>query len=103
MQLPCRAESGDAPRLSNPHSEVWIVLENPDRFAIRLIEQISCMQLSFHKHSGTGETPMLLFARRQAISRAERSRAHCIIGVPPVFRICAKGDDQKLESQTGHR
>ena len=31
---------------------------------------------------------------------AERSQAHCIIGVPPVFPICAKGDDQKLESQT---
>src|SRR5271157_565764 len=38
--------------------------------------------------------------RRQATSGAERSRAHCIIGVPPVFPICAKGDDQKLESQT---
>jgi len=38
--------------------------------------------------------------RRQATSGAERSRAHCIIGVPPVFSICAKGDDQKLESQT---
>ena len=46
---------------------------------------------SFYKHSGTGETPMLLFARRQAASGAERSRAHCIIGVPPVFPICAKG------------
>ena len=32
---------------------------------------------------------MLLFARRQAASGAERSRAHCIIGVPPVFPICA--------------
>src|SRR5271165_6562041 len=34
---------------------------------------------------------------------AERSRAYCIIGVPPVFPICAKGDDQKLESQTLQR
>src|SRR5208337_5037566 len=41
--------------------------------------------------------------RRQATSGAERSRAHCIIGVPPVFPICAKGDDQKLESQTLQR
>ena len=31
---------------------------------------------------------------------AERRRAHCIIGDPPVFPICANGDDQKLESQT---
>jgi hypothetical protein len=38
--------------------------------------------------------------RRQATPGAERSRAHCIIGVPPVFPIYAKGDDQKLESQT---
>src|SRR5271165_5255091 len=38
--------------------------------------------------------------RRQATSGAERSRAHCIIGVPPVFPICAKGDDQELKSQT---
>ena len=37
--------------------------------------------------------------RRQATSAAERSRAHRIIGVPPVFSICAKGDDQKLDSQ----
>ena len=41
--------------------------------------------------------------RRQATSGAEGSRAHCIIGVPPVFPICAKGDDQKLESQTLQR
>ena len=31
---------------------------------------------------------------------AARSRAHCIIGVPPVFPICAKGNNQKPESQT---
>ena len=31
---------------------------------------------------------------------AARSRAHCIIGVPPVFPIRAKGDNQKPESQT---
>ena len=47
---------------------------------------------------------MLLFARHQAPpGGAARSRAHCIIGVPPVFPICAKGDDQKLESQTLRR
>jgi hypothetical protein len=40
------------------------------------------------------------FRSPQATSGTERSRAHCIIGVPPVFPICAKGDDQKLESQT---
>ena len=38
--------------------------------------------------------------RRQAASGAERSRAHCIIGVPPVFPPCAKGNNQKPESQT---
>ena len=63
------------------------------------------MQLSFHKRSGTGETPMLceLFARRQAISGAERSRAAlyhrrdhaCIPDLTPT------GDDQKLESLVG--
>jgi hypothetical protein len=58
---------------------------------------------AFHKHSGTGETPMLLFARLQAPRGAARSRAYCIIGVSPVFPICANGDDQKLESQTLRR
>jgi hypothetical protein len=46
-------------------------------------------QLSFRD---TGGTPMLLFARPQ---RHPRHRTHRIIGVSPVSRIPAKGDDRK--------
>ena len=33
--------------------------------------------------------PLIANGVNQAASGAERSRAHCIIGVPPVFPICA--------------
>jgi hypothetical protein len=64
------------------------------------MEPVADAELAFHKHSGTVETPMLLFRSASGIpGGAARSRAHCIIGVPPIFLICAKGDDQSLKAK----
>jgi hypothetical protein len=46
---------------------------------------------------GTGGTPMILFARPQLHARRQ---AYGIIGVSPVSRIPAKGDDRKPKRQT---
>jgi hypothetical protein len=64
-------------------------------FATRIVGRFGFadFQLSFRD---TGGTPMLLFARPQ---RHPRHRAHRIIGVSPVSRIAAKGDDRKTNRQ----